>query len=172
MPITRSSTVYTSDNTISLQECMQRCVHNIKEWYDKNQLVINTSKSNCMIVTTMQRDILTNVPGIEIFLGDDCLTQLRCLDYLGVKLDSYLTWNVQVDAVCKKLIFISYSLSRLKHVLASHILMYFYHSRLSFNENRLCNYNIGYSSQQYINKVQRLQNRAARILTGNYDQRC
>ena len=75
---------------------MQRCVHNIKEWYDKKQLVINTSKSNFMIVTTMQRDIVTTVPGIEIFLGDDCLTQLGCLDYLGVKLDSHLTWNVQV----------------------------------------------------------------------------
>ena len=54
----------TSDNTISLQECMQRCVYNMKEWYDKNQLVINTSKSNFMMVTTMQRDIFTNVPGI------------------------------------------------------------------------------------------------------------
>ena len=68
-----------------------------------------------MIVTTMQRDILTNVHGIEIFIGDDCLTQLGCLDYLGVKLDSYLTWNVQVDAVYKKLVFI---------ILASNILMY------------------------------------------------
>ena len=43
-----------------------------------------------MIVTTMQRDILTNVPGIEIFLGDDCPTQLGCMDYLGVRL-SYST---------------------------------------------------------------------------------
>ena len=32
---------------------------------DKNQLVIKTYKPNFMIVTTMQRDILTNVPGIQ-----------------------------------------------------------------------------------------------------------
>ena len=51
----------TSDNNISLLECMQRCVHNVKECYDKKQLVINTSKSNFMIVTTMLRDILTHV---------------------------------------------------------------------------------------------------------------
>ena len=112
----------------NLQECIQRCDHNVKEWYDKKQLVINTSKSNFMIVTTMQRDIVTTVPGIEIFLGDDYLTQLGCLDYLGVKLDSYLIWNVQVMRSVRNLFFYYLQVNRLKRVLASQIFMYIYHS--------------------------------------------
>ena len=100
----------------------------IKEWYDKNQLVINTSKSNLMLVLTKQREVFTNIPNIDVYLGVDRLTQLSCLDYLGVKLDAHLTWNAQMDAVCKKLVFTISRLSRLKNVLAMHILIYIYQS--------------------------------------------
>ena len=100
----------------------------IKEWYNKNQLVINTSKSNLMLVLTKQREVFTNIPNIDVYLGVDRLTQLSCLDYLGVKLDAHLTWNAQMDAVCKKLVFTISRLSRLKNVLAMHILIYIYQS--------------------------------------------
>ena len=117
-----------SNNAITLQECTQKCVSSIKEWYDKNQLVINTSKSYIMLVLTKQREVFTNIPNIDVYLGVDCLTQLSCLDYLGVKLDAHLTWNAQIDAVCKKLVFTISRLSRLKNVLAMHILIYIHQS--------------------------------------------
>ena len=53
------------------------------------QLVIYMSKANRMLVLTKQREVFTNIP--NIFLGVDRLTQLSCLDYLGVKLDAHLT---------------------------------------------------------------------------------
>ena len=59
-------------------------------------------------------------------------------------------------------------LSRLKPVLLSHMLMYIYTSIIQPK----IDYAIsiwGYTTAHNINKVQRLQNRAARILTGNYD---
>ena len=43
----------TSNNATTLQECTQNSVSSVKEWYDKNQLVINTSKSNIMLVLKM-----------------------------------------------------------------------------------------------------------------------
>ena len=139
-----------------------------KEWYDKNPLVLNTSKSNRMLVLTKQREVFTNIPNIDVYLGVDRLTQLSCLDYLGVKLDAHLTWNAQINAVCKKLVFTISRLCRLKNVLAMHVLIYIYQSIVQPQ----LDYAItiwGFTSQLNISKVQRLQNRAARIITGNFD---
>ena len=78
------------------------------EWHNKIQLVINTLKSNIMIVTTMQSDILANVPGIEIVLGDD-----RYTTHMS-RLPRRQIW--QVNAVWKKFFYL--------HALAVHNLMY------------------------------------------------
>ena len=59
-------------------------------------------------------------------------------------------------------------MSRLKSVLSSQMLMYIYTSIIQPK----IDYAIsiwGYTTAHNINKVQRLQNRAARILTGNFD---
>ena len=100
--------VYCSANTINeLQECTQTCVSVIKEWYDNNRLVINASKSSTMVVTTKQRVAFNNVLNIDVYLGADRLDQSNCIDYIGVKFNTHLTWNLQIDAVCKKLVFAS-----------------------------------------------------------------
>ena len=70
--------VYFSANDMdTLQENTQKCVSSNSEWYDNNQLVINTSKSNIMVITTRQRAVLTNVHRIEVSLGSERLTQLE-----------------------------------------------------------------------------------------------
>ena len=89
-------------------------------------------------------------------------------NYVGVDIDNVLSWDIQTDSISKKLVFIISRLSRLKPVLPSHMLMYIYTSIIQPK----IDYAIliwGYTTAHNINKVQRLQNRAARILTGNYD---
>ena len=79
-----------------------------------------------------------------------------------------LSWNLQTDSISKKLVFIISRVSRLKPVLPSQMLMYIYSSIIQPK----IDYAIsiwGYTTAHNINKVQRLQNRAARILTGNFD---
>ena len=66
-------------------------------------IVINASKSSIMVVTTKQRDTFNNLLNIDVCFGADSLDQSNCIDYIGVKLDAHLTWNSQIDAVCKKL---------------------------------------------------------------------
>ena len=88
--------VYCSANDIhELQECTQQCVTTKKEWYDNNHLVINASKSSIMVVTTKQREAFNHLLNIDVCLGADSLDQSNCIDYLGVKLDAHLTWNLQ-----------------------------------------------------------------------------
>ena len=164
--------VYCSANNINeLQECTQKCVTAIKEWYDNNHLVINASKCSIMVVTTKQREAFNNLLNIDVCLGDDSIDsncQSNCIDYLGVKLDAHLTWHSQIDAVCKKLVFAIFRLGRLRNVIAPNMMLHIYQCII---QPRL-DYAItlwGFTSQLNLSRVQRLQNRAARIITGNFD---
>ena len=136
----------------------------VHEWYESNKLVTNTSKSNVMLLTT--RQMLSNLrdTSLNVFIGNHKLPQCNSIKYLGVDIDNVLSWNLQTDSISK----IISRLSRLKPVLPSQMLMYIYTSIIQPK----IDYAIsiwGYTTAHNINKVQRLQNRAARILTGNFD---
>ena len=133
-----------------------------------NKLVINTATSNVMVVSSKQSHVLSGAINIDVRLCNENIKQIDCIDYLGVKLDAHLTWNDQIDAVCKKLVFIISRLSRLRHVLAPRILMYIYQGIIQPRFD----YAItiwGFTSKYNLSKVQTLQNGAARIITGDYD---
>ena len=158
----------TGKNTTELSSNMQKCVVDICEWYDKNKLIINRSKSNIMLVSTKQKLSRLDETDLDVYIGDHKLLQCNELSYLGVKIDCSLAWDTQTDIVCKKLVFIVSRLSRLKAVLPVHLLMSIYTSLIQ----PTIDYAIsiwGCTSKQNIYKIQRLQNRAARIITGNYD---
>ena len=44
-----------ANNVDTLQECTNNSIACIKQWYDMNTLVINTAKSNVMVVSSKQR---------------------------------------------------------------------------------------------------------------------
>ena len=86
-------------------------------------------------------------------------------DYLGVKIYETISWNMQTDNICKQLVFIISRYSRLKHILPSHMLMLIYSSIIQPKFD----YAItiwGYTCDNNLHKIQRLKNRAARIVTG------
>ena len=115
-----------ANNVDTLRECTNDSIACIKQWYDKNKLVINTAKSNVMVVSIKQCHVLSGATNIDVRLGNENIKQIDCIDYLGFKLDAHLTWNYQIDAVCTKLVFIISRLCRLRHVLAPRISMYIY----------------------------------------------
>ena len=101
---------------------------------------------------------------LNVCIGNYELLQCK----IGVDIDSVLSRDTQTDSISNKLVFIISRLSRLKPVLPSQMLMYIYTSIIQPK----IYYAIsvwGYTTAHNINKVQRLQNRAARILTGNVD---
>ena len=137
----------------------------VHKWYESNKLVFHTSKTNVMLLIT--RQMLSNMrdTALNVFIGNHKLPQCNSIKYLGVDIDNVLSWNLQIDGISKKLVFI---MSRLKPVLPSQMLMYIYTSII----HPKIDYAIsiwGYTTAHNINKVQRLQNRAAIIWTGNLD---
>ena len=120
-----------------------------------------------MVVTTKQREAFNNLLNIAVCLGADRLDQRNCIDNLGVKLDAYLTWNSQIGAVCKKLVFAIFRFGRLRNVIAPNTMLRIYQCSI---QPRL-DYAITlwrFTSQLSWSRVQRLQNRAVPIVTSNF----
>ena len=82
--------IYCSGENVSVvNEKLQSSLCCIKEWYDRNLLVINANKSSAMMVTTRQREALL-LDEMQLYLGEDKLQDVDCCDYLGVKIDKNL----------------------------------------------------------------------------------
>ena len=126
------------------------------------------SKSSVMLATTGQRILHIDNNNLDVHIGDYKLVQSDCIYYLGVKIDDTISWNNQTETYANKLVFIISRFSRLTHILHSHMLMLIYSTIIQPKFD----YEItiwGYTCDNNLHKIQRLQNRAARIVTGNYD---
>ena len=85
-----------------------------------------------------------------------------------MKIDETISWNKQTDNICKKKVFIISRFSRLKHIIPSHMLMLICSSVMQPKFDFAITI-WGYTCDNNLHKIQRLQNRAARIVTGHYD---
>ena len=152
---------------------LQHSLDVIKQWYDNNLLVVNSSKSNAMMVTTRQRELLLrnsdyNGSHIDLVLNDDHLDYVEHCKYLGVDIDKNLNWNVHVEELSKQLNSMVWMLARLRKFLPLHSLTEIYKSIVQPK----IDYAItlwGYSTDANINKIQRMQNRAIRAILNNFD---
>ena len=86
--------VYCTANSMpQLKDNIQKCICDIHDWYCKNQLVVNESKSNVMLVTTRQRLNRIEETRLDVYIGEFKLVQTECIDYLGMKIDENISWN-------------------------------------------------------------------------------
>ena len=157
------------ESLYDVQMEMQSSLNKIKEWYDKNLLVVNASKSNTMLVSTAQRGLLLDDDDLfELYLGDEKLQDVDCCDYLGIKINKHLQWNTHIDTLSKQLATKIWIISRLRSFLPFNSLIQIYKS---FIQPKI-DYAItvwGYTTDMNLNRIQRLQNRVARAIYNNYD---
>ena len=135
----------------------------VHEWNESNKLVINTSKSNVILLTKRQMVSHMTDADLNVNIGNDELFQYNNNNYLRVHIDNVLSWDIQTYSISKKLAFIISRLSGLKPVLPPQMLMYIYTSIIQPKMDyaiSIC----GYMTAHNINTGQRLQNRTARIL--------
>mgnify|MGYP002051434539 FL=1 len=158
--------VYCSGNSISeAQNKLQSCVSKLSHWYSNNKLSINASKSEVMIVNSRWRH-----PNDEmtITINGDNLNCVQCATYLGVKIDSHLSWNDFIPTLCKKISFKLQRLRRLAMFVPRHVILKIYVGTIQ----PCIDYAIsvwGQTSNYNIQKIQRLQNYAARIICNEFD---
>ena len=102
-----------SDKSIKkIQQLLQNAVNEAIKWFGQNKLTLNINKCNVLIISN--KNI---VDSIAIFINGVKLPFVKSAKYLGVEIDSKLSWSSHIDGLCKKLSSQLYILRRLKQIL-------------------------------------------------------
>ena len=169
-----SSLMYADDTSLKssgytineVQNKLQHLTDETVSWLNKNRLIVNTKKSTVMLIGTRQR--LHYHDKITITTGDDIIKQCYSSKILGVELDCNINWKEHINFIAQKISKKLGLLKRLKQFLSPDLLNIVYLSLIQ-SQFDYCITVWGACSQYLIDSLQRLQNRAARIITNNYD---
>ena len=144
----------------TLESKLQNTLNIINEWMYKNQMTINIEKSNYMII-----DMSNRYPNnLNVNLGENQLKRNSEIKILGVIFDEKLNFKTHINNICKKVRNRVNLISRLKYLLPKPSLNLIYKTIVQ----PIIDYGIniyGFTYSSHINKIQSLQNRAAKIIT-------
>ena len=157
------------DNLNDILRNTQSDIDNLTSWFSSNKLTLSVAKSCFMLIGSKRRISQLSVQeSIGLTIGDTSLSCNSSYKYLGLPIDSSLSWNEATTNVCKTLRSRLSALQRLSSLMPlTHINNLYY----AFIQSHIdyCLSIWGYTSNENIAKVQRFQNRAARILSQNFD---
>ena len=72
---------------------------NINTWLCANKLSLNIKKSNFVLFHPPQRKITLHV---KLYISGTSLQKENCIKYLGIMIDSNLSWKSQISCISKK----------------------------------------------------------------------
>ena len=167
-----TSISYSSKNIDELNETLNSDLDSLKQWLEGNKLSLNVIKTQAMVIGSRPNikevsDKLVRTPSFAI--GNSHIDVVDNAKYLGVQLDKHLVWDEHTKALRSK---ISRSLGFLKYakkLLPKHTLSQMYRGIVGPHFRYCCSV-WGSCGESRLLMLQKLQNRAARIVTNSsYD---
>ena len=140
----------------------------LETWLNGNKLSLNVAKTHSMLISTKQKgsSLTSRNEALELKIRENELEVVQKTKYLGVQIDCNLDWKEQIKAVSTK---VSRAIGFLKHAksflpMASLKTLY---TGIVEPHFRYCCSVWGCAGSTDINQLQKLQNRAARIITNS-----
>ena len=167
-----TSISYSSKNIDELNETLNSDLDALKQWLEGNRLSLNIIKTQAMVIGSRPNlkeisDKLVPTPSFAI--GNSHIDVVANPKYLGIQLDKHLVWDEHTKALRSK---ISRSLGFLKYakkLLPKHTLSQMYRGIVEPHFRYCCSV-WGNCGASRLSMLQKLQNRAARIVTNSgYD---
>ena len=109
----------------SLQAIINGVLINVNSWLCTKKLSLNVEKSSFVVFHPPQREI---IPNFDLTINGNYLKRYFCIKYLGVLIDSNLSWKPQVDSIIKKIKRSIGILSKLRYYVNITILINLYYS--------------------------------------------
>ena len=159
---------YAGDNADNIQLHLNQDLENVHNWLRANKLTLNMTKTEFMLIGSRQRlSTLTESPKFAI--NDFQVSQVTTAKSLGVTIDDRLDWSGHIEKVTKKVASGIGAIKRIRHLVPQATLQLIYQALIQPHFD-YCNIVWGNCGITLRNKVQKLQNRAARVLTySSYD---
>ena len=155
-------------NMTQLNGAINNDLKQLDAWLQGKKLSLNVTKTHSMLITTKQkRNILKSTyQNLELSIRGKELDIVQKTKYLGVQIDCSLDWKEQIKAVSAK---VSRAIGFLKHAkkfLPRVTLENLYTGIVEPHFRYYC-FVWGCCRSREINQLQKLQNRAARIVTNS-----
>lgn len=161
--------IYVCGDSVNEVQCkLQRILDSVSFWYRKNRLKINTSKTKIMIIGSAHQIKSLNLSEFTVRYEGDALDLVTQAKYLGLMISSDLSWDAHIQHMCKQLYYYISLFRRLSNIFPRNILIRIYKAYIQPRFD----YGVtvwGCTTQGNLDKIQRIQNQFARIITGNYD---
>ena len=159
--------VYADDTQLYVSfKCKQpklnSCFANIRRWMITNKLKINDSKTEFIVFRSPQ--LKCDLSGLPVNVGESMITQSSKVRDLGVIFDQFLNFDDDIIAICRSTHFHIRNIGKIRNLLSydacSTIIRALISCRLDYCISIM--YNV---SKSKTDRLQRLQNQCARILT-------
>ena len=132
------------------------------EWLIANKLLINLTKTQCMLFTFKRQK-----PLLSVKLNDIVVEEQDTLTFLGVVIDKQLNWKAHISHICSKVSKSIAILRLLKFIFPKEVLKMLYMS-LIYSYLNYCNLIWGSAEDGIIQPLFILQKKAIRIITKSH----
>ena len=135
----------------------------VQKWLKSNKLTLNVKKTKYMIIGSHYR--LRHLNGdLNVTVNSQQLTRVTNYRYLGIEVDKALGWQSQVDTICKKVSAGIGALKRIRSLVPCQNLLGMYDALVAPYFD-YCSEVWKCMGKGLCDRLQRLQNRAGRIIT-------
>ena len=159
---------FAGNNVLDIEQNLNQDLENVNEWLIANKLTLNQSKTEFMLIGSRQRiRTFETSPSLEI--GGMLINRVSHTKSIGVYLDENLIWNEHINQISRKIASGIGALKRIRSFVPDTTLQFIFNSLVQPYFDYCC---VVWDncSKTLADKLQKLQNRAARILTfSSYD---
>lgn len=154
-----------ADNLSDLRLNLNKALTDLSVWLKANKLSLNLTKTEYMIIGSRQRiKATTDNESIIVQLESKTISKVDSTKSLGVHIDANLSWKTHVDSTSKKISSGIGALKRLRPFVSQETSTKIYKSLIEPYFD-YCNGVWHNTSNELCDKLQKLQNRAVRIIT-------
>ncbi len=139
------------------------CIQDIRTWMLSHKLKLNDDKTEVLVIGSKQQ--LAKVPELSVKVGSADIIKSDNARNLGVIFDSNMNLEKQVNNISKRAFFELKRIRQIRHYLSKEAAEQLVHSFVSSTID-YCNSLMYGCTKTLLNKLQKIQNCVARIITG------
>jgi hypothetical protein len=152
---------YSASSLDELFDMINEDMTQLKGWFDANLLALNVDKTN-FVIFERRRDVLLSDQYVVRY-GNEIVRRVDSVKYLGLHLDSKISFSGQISHIRKKILPIMFALRRSRHLITHSTAMSIYYAYV-FSQLSYLNPIWNVAANGLINMLAVLQNRILKII--------
>ena len=100
-----TSISFSSNSTSTINNVVNKDLESLKTWLEEDKLSLNVAKTHFILIGSKNKIGALNQSNTTIpstYIGDDEVSPITSIKYLGVQVDQYLNWEGHLLTVVNK----------------------------------------------------------------------